>query len=208
MLLLATVVAHASPRNSHCKNMSHVNKFERRPVPCTKLSKLYCKLSPRSRSQTTRPILQGFWLVTVCCPPGESVFVRADSQPPVPVPVNTKGVPASVWNTYLQRGPAHRGACQHCQPIPGFSAGRNITGSTQATTLHLTPAHGATQPAQQRAHKLSTVKDMGQQAIHEWVCIDNACSGTPGSSPVEHVHAGHTSLQDRSWVLIPIVQGL
>jgi hypothetical protein len=33
--------------------------------------------------------------------PGESVFVSADSQPPVPVPVKMKGVPAFVWNTYL-----------------------------------------------------------------------------------------------------------
>lgn len=39
--------------------------------------------------------------------PGESVFVSAASQPPVPVPVNTNGVPFSVWNTYLESAGSH-----------------------------------------------------------------------------------------------------
>jgi hypothetical protein len=37
--------------------------------------------------------------------PGDRVLVSADSHPPVPVPEKMKGVPASVWNTYL------RGTC-------------------------------------------------------------------------------------------------
>lgn len=48
----------------------------------------------------------GFDCVHVCCGwavPGDRVLVKADSQPPVPVPVKMKGVPASVWKTYLQQ---------------------------------------------------------------------------------------------------------
>lgn len=52
------------------------------------------------------------------CLPGDSVLVSAASQPPVPVPVKMKGVPASVWNTYLyihSRGDGRRGTNQKTQ---------------------------------------------------------------------------------------------
>lgn len=92
--------------------------------------------------------------------PGESVLVSADSQPPVPVPVKMKGVPAFVWNTYLTQQPQDNISTPACEQLKC---------AARKCVIAATPRQGGVALATK--HSLAVVQQLLEEGSKEGVSV-------------------------------------